>query len=174
MAKEFVKRKTYVIDKRFQFRFIATFLLYILISLLLFSGGIFIFYWISYMAGENVVSEFIIVYRQIQLEDSEGKPLLDDNNKPLTTTEPQSPINPIELILPPILINNLFISVIISILGVFYSHKIAGPVYRMGTDIKRVLDGEKGVMIKLRKTDKLHNLADIVNQLITEYDKVRK
>jgi hypothetical protein len=173
MAKVFVKRRTYVIDKKFQFRFIATFLIYILISLLLFSGAIFIFYWISYMVGDNVVSEFIIVYKQVQLTDSEGKPRLDDKNRPLTTTEPQSPISPVQLILPPILINNLFISLIISILGVFYSHKIAGPVYRMDKDIGRVLSGEKGVTIKLRKTDKLHNLADRINQLIEELDKHR-
>jgi hypothetical protein len=174
MAKEFIRRKTYVIDKKFQFRFIATFLLYILFSLLLFSGGIFIFYWLSYMAGENVVSEFIIVYKQVQLVDGEGKPQLDDKGKPLTATEPQTPINPIQLILPPILLNNLFISIIISILGIFYSHKIAGPVFRMNKDIGEVLDGKKGVIIKLRKTDKLHNLAERINQLITEYDKLRK
>ena len=174
MAKDFVKRKTYVIDKRFQFRFIATFLLYILISLLLFSGGVFIFYWISYMAGENIVSEFIVIYRQVPLLDSAGNQRLDSNNKPLTTTEPQPPINPIQLILPPILINNLIIVIIISILGIFYSHKIAGPVYRINTDITRVLDGEKGVKIKLRSTDKLQALAVKVNQLIEEYDKVRK
>lgn len=173
MTKQFMKRKTYVIDKRFQFRFIATFLLYILISLLLFSGGVFIFYWISYM-GENVVSEFIVIYKQVQVLDSEGNPRFNDKNEPLTTTEPQPPINPIRLLLPPILINNLLISIIISVLGIFYSHKIAGPVYRIGTDIKRVLDGEEGVIIKLRKTDKLHDLAERVNQLITEYDKLRK
>ncbi|MBN2535196.1 MAG: hypothetical protein JXB88_20110 [Spirochaetales bacterium] len=173
MTKQFVKRKTYVIDKKFQFRFIATFLLYILISLSIFSIGIFIFYWLSYMAGENVVSEFIVIYRQVQLFDSEGKPQMDSNKKPLTTTEPQPPINPIQLILPPILINNLIIVFIISILGIFYSHRIAGPVYRMDTDIKRVLNGEKGIIIKLRRTDKLHDLAETVNKLITEYDKLR-
>ncbi|MBN2443908.1 MAG: hypothetical protein JXJ04_21275 [Spirochaetales bacterium] len=174
MAKDFVKRKNYVIDKNFQFRFIATFLLYILISLLLFSGGVFIFYWISYMAGENVVSEFIVIYRQVQVMDSQGNPQMDSDNEPLTTTEPQPPINPIQLILPPILINNLIIVLIISVLGVFYSHKIAGPAYRMSTDIQRVLDGEKGVVIRLRNTDKLQKLAEQVNALIIEYDKLRK
>ena len=126
------------------------------------------------MAGENIVSEFIVIYRQVPVLDSQGKLQLDSNNEPLTTTEPQPPINPIQLILPPILINNLIIIIIISILGVFYSHKIAGPAYRMCTDIKRVLDGEKDVKIKLRRTDKLQILADRVNQLISEYDKVRK
>jgi nitrogen fixation/metabolism regulation signal transduction histidine kinase len=120
------------------------------------------------------VSEFIVIYRQVQVLNAEGKPEVDSNGDVLTTTEPQPPINPIQLILPPILINNVIIVIIISILGIFYSHKIAGPAYRMSMDINRVLDGEKGVQIKLRQHDKLHNLADRVNQLIAEYDKVRK
>jgi len=174
MSKEFVKRKNYVIDKRFQFRFIATFLLYILISLSLFSMGIFVFYWISYMMGDNIVSEFIVIYKQVPVLDDAGNVKYDKNNKPLTTTEPQPPLNPVQLILPPILINNLIIVIIISILGIFYSHKIAGPAYRIGTDISRVLDGEKGVVIKLRRNDKLHDLAAKVNQLIEDYYKLHK
>ena len=80
--------------------------------------------------------------------------------------------NRLELILPPLLINNLLIMVLLSVLGVFYSHRIAGPVYRMEAELTRALQGEKIVGIRLRKRDKLRSLADKINRLIEERDKL--
>jgi nitrogen fixation/metabolism regulation signal transduction histidine kinase len=79
-----------------------------------------------------------------------------------------------DIVLPPLLINNLLIMLMIIVVGIFYSHRIAGPMYRIETDIKRVLDGEKGVTIRLRKKDKLQSLADLVNQLIKKVEKAKK
>ncbi|GAH88998.1 unnamed protein product, partial [marine sediment metagenome] len=83
------------------------------------------------------------------------------------------PINRFELLLPSILINNLVIMVLIAVIGIFYSHRIAGPAYRIGQEIQRVLNGETGVNIRLRKKDKLKELAASVNALIEELDKKR-
>jgi hypothetical protein len=52
-----------------------------------------------------------------------------------------------------------------------YSHRIAGPVYRMQKDIEKALEGEKGVRVHLRKKDKLKDLAEKVNALIDAYEK---
>jgi len=79
-----------------------------------------------------------------------------------------------DIVLPPLLINNLLIMFLIIVVGIFYSHRIAGPMYRIEMDIKRVLDGEKGVTIRLRKKDKLKSLADLVNQLIKKVEKSKK
>jgi methyl-accepting chemotaxis protein len=170
MGKVFIKRKTYVIDKKFQFRFVATFLLYIAISLVIFTIGVGLYYWISYMAGENIFTEFIIMYRQVEQLDEEGKALIDENGKVITTTEPLPPVNRIQIVFPAVLINNLIIMVIISVLGIFYSHKIAGPVYRMDVEISKVLAGEKGIRIKLRRNDKLRSLAEKINRLIEKFE----
>ena len=48
------KRKIYVINKQVQYRLIALFLLMVLVSLLVFSGGLVVYYWISYAAGDNL------------------------------------------------------------------------------------------------------------------------
>ncbi len=78
-----------------------------------------------------------------------------------------------ELVLPPVIINNLLLMLIIMVVGVFYSHRIAGPLYRMEQDIIRVLSGERNVTIRLRKKDKLKPFAEQLNRLIDEVEKLR-
>lgn len=164
------KRKTYVVDRAFQYRFIGTFLLSIVISLVLFSGGIVLYYWASSMAGDNLFREFIDINKQVYeiQEDEQG------NRIRVPTTETVYGIKRWELIVPPILINNLFMLIVISVIGIIYSHRIAGPVYRMSRQLRRVLDGERGVHITLRKRDALHDLAARINSLIAEFDELRE
>ncbi len=157
------KRKNFLIDKRFQLRFIASFLFLVVISLFVFSGGLFGYYWIRYMAGENVFSEFVFIQKQVRIVNEDGEVTG-------TVSEMQPPINPIELILPPILINNIVIMVIIAVIGVFYSHRIAGPIYRIEKDLARILDGEKGVRIQTRKRDIMKSLVDKINRLADLYE----
>jgi len=78
-----------------------------------------------------------------------------------------------ELVLPPVIFNNLLLMVIIIIVGIFYSHRIAGPIYRIEQDLQRVLAGEKNVEIHLRKKDKLKSIADKINSLVREVDTLR-
>jgi methyl-accepting chemotaxis protein len=163
--REFIKRTTIVVDKRFQFRFVATFLLIVVLSLSVFSAGVAGYYWIRYMAGDNVFKEFIEISSQVTK--------VDENGNTYTESVKSPPIvgGRLILVLPPILINNLVIMIIISVLGIYYSHRIAGPAYRMQKDIDRVLAGDKGVRIRLRKGDKLKELASKLNGLIESYEK---
>jgi len=158
------KRQNYLIDKQFQFRFIASFLFLVVVSLFVFSGGMFGYYWIRYMAGENVFLEFIYIQKQVRVVNEEGEVTG-------TRSEMQPPINRIELILPPILINNVIIMAIIAGIGVFYSHRIAGPIYRIEKDLARILGGEKGVKIRTRKRDSMKSLVTKINQLVDLYER---
>ncbi len=77
------------------------------------------------------------------------------------------------LILPPLLLNDLAIMVVAIVVGIVTSHRIAGPVYRIAADIDRVLDGERGVRVSLRRRDALSDLAEKVNALIERVDGAR-
>jgi methyl-accepting chemotaxis protein len=77
------------------------------------------------------------------------------------------------VILPPLLLNDLAIMVVAIVIGIFMSHRIAGPVYRIAEDIDRVLSGERGVRVRLRRRDALEELADKVNQLLEHIDDER-
>ncbi len=77
------------------------------------------------------------------------------------------------VILPPLLLNDLAIMVVVIIVGITVTHRVAGPVYRMAADIERVLTGERGVRVSLRRSDSLSELAEKVNALIERIDGAR-
>jgi methyl-accepting chemotaxis protein len=78
------------------------------------------------------------------------------------------------VILPPLLLNDLAIMVIVIVIGLVMSHRIAGPVYRIAADIDRVLAGGRDVRVNLRKNDALADLAEKVNELFEHIDGTRK
>ena len=164
MPEKKYKRQNYLIDRKFQLRFVAQFLLLILVSLLAFSGGMVAYFWVRYTAGENVFSEFIFIQKQVRVTDEKGVVVG-------TRSEMQPPINRLELIAIPILINNVIIMVILAVIGIFYSHRIAGPIYRIEQDLARILSGEKGVKIRIREKDNMKSLVAKINQLVAQYDK---
>jgi methyl-accepting chemotaxis protein len=50
--------------------------------------------------------------------------------------------------------------------NVLFSHRIAGPLYRIRHDLKRVGDGNLFVQVKLRKNDYLEKEATSINDMI--------
>jgi methyl-accepting chemotaxis protein len=77
------------------------------------------------------------------------------------------------IILPPLLLNDLAIMIVAIVVGIFVTHRIAGPVYRMAADIDRALSGQRGVRVNLRRKDSLAELAEKVNALIERIDATR-
>ena len=80
----------------------------------------------------------------------------------------------LDLILPPLLINNLCIMVIMAVFGIFFSHRIAGPLYHIETVVADVLAGRGSERVQLRPRDFVHDLADQINALLDEYSRVKK
>ncbi|MBT3273949.1 MAG: hypothetical protein HN368_12405 [Spirochaetales bacterium] len=164
------KRKTYIIDRAFQYRLIGMFLLSIIIALILFSAGTVFYYWASSMAGDNLFKEFIDINKQVyELEEGEDGKMVQ-----VSKTRTVYGVKRWEIIVPPILINNLFMLILVSVLGLIYSHRIAGPAFRINRELRRVLDGEPGVQIVLRKQDQFRDLAGRINEVLTELDRVRQ
>jgi methyl-accepting chemotaxis protein len=52
------------------------------------------------------------------------------------------------------------------LLTIFFSHKLAGPVYRLEIAMNRVIDGDYSERVKLRDGDQLMNLAELLNEVI--------
>ena len=170
MAKSLQKRKTYLVDRAFQYRFIGVFLFSTILALILFTGAVVLYYWASSMAGDNLFKEFIDINKQVYefQDDDEG------GQTRVPTTETIYGVKRWEIVLPPILINNLFILIVISLIGILYSHRIAGPAHRITREIGRVLHGEAGVRVSLRKKDGLKELSERINDLLIAFDRMRK
>ncbi len=83
----------------------------------------------------------------------------------------QGPLGPRLLrILPALLANDLLVMLLLIIVGIVMTHRIAGPAFRMEADIDRALAGERGVRVRLRRHDAHAELAEKVNQLLERID----
>lgn len=76
-------------------------------------------------------------------------------------------------VLPFLLLNDLCIMLLIIVVGILATHRIAGPVYRIEQDIRRVLAGETGVVVRFRGSDAFPGLAERVNELIERVERPR-
>ncbi len=54
-------------------------------------------------------------------------------------------------------------------LHLVYSHRIAGPAYRIGLEASRMAQGNLTGNIKFRQKDNLTDLADLLNDLASQY-----
>ncbi len=166
-------RKKYIIDKKFQFRMIGTLITSILVAFILFTAISALYYWAVSSAGDNVFKEYITLHKQVvekRIVERDGKTVQEE----YSYTKDVPGVKRWEIIIPPILINNLIILIVILIIGILYSHKIAGPVHRIKTDIQKVISGKRDIRILLRKKDKLQELADSVNLLIEKFEQFKE
>jgi methyl-accepting chemotaxis protein len=136
--KSALKRKQRFIKKEFQIRFIVKFCL-----ILLFGGAI-----------------------------AAGLTLFNTNGS-LTTTFVNSKLliqNTSLAILPSVLYTTLIttglIGLVVVMLTLIVSHKIAGPMFRFEKDIARVTKGDLKSRINIRKGDQLQELATSLNTMI--------
>ncbi|MFW5743895.1 MAG: hypothetical protein ACOC2D_11530, partial [Spirochaetota bacterium] len=127
--------------------------------------GFALYYWTIYIAGDNLYREFIVVYRQEQkLESVEVDGRTIERRSYVSEALPQT--TRWALILPPLLLNNAIIATVLLVSAIRSANRLGGPVYRMSTDIRRVLAGETGVRIRLRRGDEMRDLAQRVNDLL--------
>jgi methyl-accepting chemotaxis protein len=128
-------RKQYFIKKGLQTRFIWTILLIIFLVFVIISCNLF----------------FFATYLQSELEGEQISQL-----KAVSELVYDKLWDKIVLLA----VVNVFIIVIISL---FFSHQIAGPVYKLEITLKRIIDGDILQRLFFRKTDKLDDLATLFN-----------
>ena len=76
------------------------------------------------------------------------------------------------LMVETIRINIVFFFLIVSgviIIGIIYTHRIAGPLYRIRMFAREVADGDLSGTLRFRKKDAVHPLADSLNTLSGNY-----
>jgi len=65
-----------------------------------------------------------------------------------------------------ILLSLLLITPLVVLIGIFLSHRIAGPIYRIEKTLSAIAEGDIASRITLRKRDELKSLADGINLVI--------
>jgi len=55
---------------------------------------------------------------------------------------------------------------VIGVLGIYFTHKVAGPIYKMKLLLNQVADGRLNVNAKLRKGDELQDFFDVFANMV--------
>ncbi len=71
------------------------------------------------------------------------------------------------LFLMTVIFVTLFEIVLIVLLGLFFSHRIAGPLYAMRQKLKEMAKGRIPTTVRLRKNDLLQTFADEMNEVLS-------
>lgn len=69
------------------------------------------------------------------------------------------------IVIPPLLFLCIALMLIISIYSLFFSHKMAGPIYRMRVSLDRMLSNDFDFKIRVRKSDFFINIVEKLEQL---------
>jgi len=77
-----------------------------------------------------------------------------------------------QILLPVFLVSMGLGFLMTCLMGVFYSHRLAGPIYKLQDTMEKALRGEAVLPVHLRKNDELHELADLINRLLDRIPKI--
>ncbi len=143
------RRKSYLIDRKFQLSFILKFLSILVIFVLLTGFSIIMIYYIKYQSGKSFFDNYLVIVR-------EGEAI--------------EITNMFDVIAPVMIISSLIIVFFTSIYGLFYSHKIAVPIYRVKRTLESMCRGILNFNVKLRKKDKFQYLEEHLNKIINIFN----
>jgi len=129
------KRTKYLIATKFQLRYVGIILLLMSVTAIVCSYVI--YYTVMVLMGEKLAN----VYPQGRL------------------------IAIINTVNMRIVLSLLFITPVVTIIGIYLSHKIAGPIYRIESFLGDMTAGNLASRIVLRKGDELMSVADKINTL---------
>ena len=131
------KRKIFIVNKKYQYRY-----LFIIISTMLISVAS-VYFTTFYVIWNKVIDEFFYV---------------PEAAKKLAGIFVQTSQL---LVIPIVLLAAIFTAV-----GIILSHKVAGPIFRVERVAQELSKGNLDIKVKFRKGDELHELADSLNSMI--------
>jgi len=70
-----------------------------------------------------------------------------------------------EIVFLPLFYIALILLLIITIYSIFFTHKMAGPIYRMRVSLDRMISGDNNFVIKVRKNDFFINIIERLEKL---------
>lgn len=147
-------RFRYFIDKPFQTKFILRFVLVILLGLTVTMGIL------AYYSQTKFQEGIYLKYEKIDTITKGGVPQAVP--KKIMT------FNRLQLFWRPVVFVSVFYMVLLIIFGLFYSHRMAGPLYRIQKNLQGFIEGDDLKDIRIRKNDHFQELVTLLNQLLIE------
>jgi HAMP domain-containing protein len=172
--KKAFSRKHFFIDRKFQGRYMITFLVPTLVML------VFLLFTL-YFASQSIINATTRIIREdvesiaaTHLQDrpdpstEDYRGVIDDTEDYLRTfSRNEKYRRALVTALMWVFGTGLFIVIVqIVLLTIFVSHKVAGPVYRLEKTCHELIEGDYTEKIALRKGDEMQNLARLFNEAI--------
>lgn len=151
MKKQFV-RKQYLIDRKFQLKWAGR------IFLLLFMVSFVVGWAIYYAVWDATTSQLKGLVAQGVLSQSQILPVSSTIKSSIAFA---------------LLSRSLAVLFILSILTIFLTHRIAGPVFKIKKIIRLIRGGQGSERVFLRKHDEFKDLAEDLNALLDHLQGVR-
>lgn len=139
MASWLWRRRNYLINKEFQFRYIARIVFGMIVMALVLGFTVYFTTW------ARIMDEFYTI--------------------PRIASQYASLFGSVTQLMGVFLLIFLVLAVIWS---VFASHSIAGPIYRFEKTLQAITEGDLTLRVGLRKTDEFKHMADTLNQMVGE------
>ena len=74
-----------------------------------------------------------------------------------------------------LLINGIIYTVVVALVSIVISHKIAGPVFRLKRDLREMIDTENYARkLSVRKGDELQDLVAVINELLADINQQQR
>jgi methyl-accepting chemotaxis protein len=67
------------------------------------------------------------------------------------------------------LVTSIFILIGVAVITLLYSHRVAGPLYRLGIFARTIAAGDLSGEVRLRQHDVIHPMADDLNGIVKKY-----
>lgn len=174
ICREIMFRKNYFIEKKFQTRFILEFLSIVLVNAVLILGIVYILGKHSYSLlpdGAAVLVQVDTSKAVILSQTKEGGifPADDEGGTayfPLKEISGKSSrlYNAFDLYLIPVLAVSFLNLIVITVFGIFFSHRMAGPIHRIRNTLAEFNEMHSADPITLRKKDFFQDLASLINR----------
>ena len=145
MTRPALLRRKYFIDQAFQTRFIVTFLL-----VLVFGGCLSVaLTWLGWFGGADTLTS-------------------NYNSGGLAIRKTTLAILP--LVVWTTLVTTCVLGLVVWLMTLLVSHKIAGPIYRFEHDIQAIAEGDLQKKIRIRKGDQFVALAASLNAMVDSFN----
>jgi len=143
-------RKQYLIDRRFQLQWMGK------IFLLMTAVSIIVGWTIYYAVWDATTTQLKGLVAQAVLTQSQVLPISSTIKSSIALG---------------LITRGVILVLILAVLSVFLTHRIAGPIYKIKKTIRLIRDGGSSERVILRDHDEFQDLAEELNRLIDHFQR---
>ncbi len=175
MANAAYKRRNYLIDKRFQLKYTIAIVAMLLVVMLVSGFGLYMGMWGSIIENFSKfkVSQSLENVKRITDYEAarygKGDYRLEKifrEAELLSDQEKKAMKNALHSVNRSLVPKVIILSVLIFLAGIFVSHKIAGPIYRIEHSAEAIHQGDLRVNFRIRKGDEMKGAANALEEMV--------